>query len=418
MCKIRKLLSVFCLSVSLSVLAVGGSVVFEPEVVCAASATVKSASISMKTGGDFIKGRSNATVAFKISGSSKVTVSVIDESNKTVYSKKYSKCKSGAKYTFSWNGKKSNGKYAADGEYRVMVKAGSSTLISQDSVYFRNTVEFKSGDGSKKKPYQVQNASQLQAVAKYNGRCFVQTKDIDCSGISFVPMFPADAGFSGVYDGKNFTISNISYQSSSDGVGIFRGVTAEGLVKNVALKDSSLSGRKYVGGIVGWNSGTVSNCKVNDCVINGESEIAAVAAHNSGKVEKCMTSDNILSASQYSVAPIVGYDDATGYISNCTSSTDTVNASNCYAGGIVGYLCGTVSGCKANDNSVRGNNWSVAYAGGIAGKCEGIIKKCEVMDSNNKITGPDKYVGGIAGRNSGTIVDCTYLGQLPESGHD
>ena len=88
--------------------------------------------------------------------------------------------------------------------------------------------------------------------------------DLDFSNVNFVPIGNGtNTQFAGHFDGQGHTISNISYDSSEDNVGLFCSVKANSIIENVTLVNPKFAGASNVGGIVGelWR-GTIRNCNV------------------------------------------------------------------------------------------------------------------------------------------------------------
>lgn len=97
--------------------------------------------------------------------------------------------------------------------------------------------------------YTVSNCQQLQDINNDLSGVYTQTADIDCSGISNFAVIGGVAGiFRGNYDGKGFTISNLTISSdvvseTSDwvGVGLF-GNTSGSVLQNITIKNSTIVG--------------------------------------------------------------------------------------------------------------------------------------------------------------------------------
>ena len=160
--------------------------------------------------------------------------------------------------------------------------------------------------------------------------------------------------FRGTFDGKGHTVSGIRIykgadNESSNNQGLF-GYVKGGTVKNITLSDARITGRDYVGGIVGYLTnytdqliGTVNNCHVDGNV--AIHTVVSNADHHGG---------------------IVGYNN--GNVSNCISSATIIvgnGVTNCRNyGGIVGYNIGSVSSCLAIGATIPNVGY---YKGAIAG---------------------------------------------------
>ena len=86
-------------------------------------------------------------------------------------------------------------------------------------------------DGTTDHPYAIGSPQALVLLSTYvnagnnaSGLNFVQTQDIDMSGINFVPIGINDNNyhwFRGKYNGQNYTISNLTVNGSYDDAGLF-----------------------------------------------------------------------------------------------------------------------------------------------------------------------------------------------------
>ncbi len=361
-----------------------------------ADATATTLTFANKSGGDFVRGVSGATVTFKLNNTSTaVTLKFQTASGTTVFTKTFSKCKANTTYTYTWNGKKKSGSYASAGTYKVVITAGSTKTTSDTLYLYKKT--FAGGNGSKSSPYQVSTFSQLKKVAQFNGRYFVQTKDIDGGNANFTPLFTDDEPFTGTYNGKNYTISNL-YIRRIGNSGLFASIAEDGVVKNVKmvschipedLADESTFLQYSFGFIAGENAGTISNCKVSNSDMlqtNAGMRKGGICGTNTGLVESCTTT----SLTMY-------------------NNYEYSNNQACIAG-IVGYNSGgTITSCvtkNLSDGDVQTNGWA---AGGIAGSnfYAGAISNCTVSGTLD-FDGQNHYVGSIVGQNSGnsSVTDC------------
>ncbi|MBQ6554914.1 MAG: hypothetical protein IJL89_06760 [Firmicutes bacterium] len=266
--------------------------------------------------------------------------------------------------------------------------------------------------------------------------------DIDLSGTEWTSIgktVAADYGESGAYvlngtfDGNGHTISGIS--ASGINCSLFYAINSNGVVKNLTIKnctfngkidgenntdigavtrinsgkiinckviDSTVSGWKHIGGIVGTNEGEITDC-INEATVSGETYIGGIAGKSSNKITDCANTAAV-SAEISCAGGIVG-ELTTGTIERC-SNTGKISAIEQYAGGITGDIYdGAISKCINTGNIESGN-----YAGGIAGlggsgnHTEGqTISLCISKASLNGST-----VGGIVGFNTYVAVSSCY----------
>ena len=113
---------------------------------------------------------------------------------------------------------------------------------------------------------------------------FLQTNDIEGSNKRFIPI----NAFSGIYDGAEYSITNIVIieMKSTTGyisVGLFRELLSGGIIKSVRLLDTSINvyaPQSYVGGIVGRNV----LGEIIDCYYEGEIYAKGINGGSAGTI--------------------------------------------------------------------------------------------------------------------------------------
>ncbi|KAA6328747.1 hypothetical protein EZS27_022383, partial [termite gut metagenome] len=197
---------------------------------------------------------------------------------------------------------------------------------------------------------------------------YKQEADLDLLG-GDAQQWTAVGTFAGTFDGNGKAISNLYINKSESWQGLFG--YNNGTVKNVHIASGSVTGKDYVGGVVGENHGTITACS------------------NSGT---CAASDS------HSVGGVVGLN--YGPITAC-SNTGSVSG-NGNVGGVVGENFGAITACYST-GPVTGNG----NVGGVVGRNYGnsaIITACY----NIGVVSGTSSVGGVAGTNSGAITACYY----------
>lgn len=193
------------------------------------------------------------------------------------------------------------------------------------------------------------------------------------------------AHFTGTFNGNGKTIYGLYVDDKNkDFVGLFGYVQSGGIIQNVNIADSYVSGNMYVGLLCGTNGedlitegGTISNCNVSGTVKGARISIGGVCGNNVGTITDC-------------------------------SNTGNVTGNDWYVGGVCGNNGGTVQR-SSNAGSVTGTS---GYVGGICGsntysrdaskkKTFGKINNCT---NTGNVTDTDEYVGGICGYND---ANCT-----------
>jgi hypothetical protein len=168
------------------------------------------------------------------------------------------------------------------------VDAEQTTLGSgDDAVPAITTASDLPGSGTTADPYIVRNATALGVIKTDLGARYALGADVDASalagGAGFEPIGNRTTPFTGTFDGRNHTISGLTIdRPGTDTVGLF-GFTDGAVVRDVHLRNVSVSGGRQVGGLVGWNVGTVRNVSVEGQV-NGTANVGIVAGQNSDLV--------------------------------------------------------------------------------------------------------------------------------------
>ena len=201
-------------------------------------------------------------------------------------------------------------------------------------------------------------------------RHIVLDADIDLQGITLPNGFGNMKNFT--FDGQGHTIKNATINYTGTGnVGLFvggnRGISnlvvenikvvapngtenaagivssdANAVINNVTVRNSSVTGGKYTGAIVGYNYGSVTNCTVENCTVSGRYKVGGVVGYicnNSDEDVKSVTgnkltnltvkAENVLTGKTAVIGKIVGNWNATvGTCNNNTFSGTTTATDN------------------------------------------------------------------------------------------
>ncbi len=266
----------------------------------------------------------------------------------------------------------------------------------------------------------------------FESKYFKQTVNIDLSAYYWQPIGiyytregeTRQNNFSGSYDGGNHTVSGVYTLVGSSSAysyqGLFGRVSSSSssypiTIKNIGVTNSYIQGYLYVGGVVGYASGTITNC-YNTGSVSGSSQVGGVMGYASGTITNCYNTGSV-SGSRSSVGGVAGGASAT--ITNCynTGTVTSTVTSDAYVGGVVGSASGTITNCY-NTGSVRGSGDSV---GGVVGRAvvSGNITITNCYNTGS-VTG-DSRVGGVVGYaypfSSGTITitNCYNTGSVSGS---
>ena len=145
------------------------------------------------------------------------------------------------------------------------------------------------GDGSQANPYLIENLNDFDRFAADPAywAAGVHTKlmtDIDLGGRTYTTAVIApdtDTGgsvssfvgtaFSGVFDGNDLTVGNLTVENGNDYIGLFGEINSGAEVNNLGVVDVNVFGGGFeVGALSGRNMGSISNCYSTGVVSGGD----------------------------------------------------------------------------------------------------------------------------------------------------
>lgn len=165
----------------------------------------------------------------------------------------------------------------------------------------------------------------------------------------FIPYISTD------FNGNGHKISNLSLeQPFSYGIGMF-GINDRGSIRNLRLKDISVSGGSYVGGLVGSNRGTIANTHVQGTT-EGDRYVGGIVGSNLHRISTSSSRGDV--NGQSNVGGLVGYN--WDRISNSYSKNSVRGQSS--TGGLTGQNYGSIT-----DSYSVGQVTSTRWPGGLVG---------------------------------------------------
>lgn len=205
-------------------------------------------------------------------------------------------------------------------------------------------------------------------------------------------------GLVGYFTGSLMTSSvkeNVVGQDSVGGlIGITTGSVA-GTTKSNSYFTGNVSGRKYVGGLVGAGS-SISKSYAEGIVKGDSSYVGGVVGFATGSLDSVYHVGGNVSGFSY-VAGLAGY--VKGNVTKSYSEGE-VSAMESYVGGAVGYAAGAINFVHHVDGGIRGS----FYVGGVAGYVVGAIDSAYHVGGD--VVGTRHYVGGLVGY--GTAISKSY----------
>lgn len=297
----------------------------------------------------------------------------------------------------------------------VILVNNSTAVIYAQNVETSEEHSFSGrGAGTKENPYQVSNAKQLDEVRNNLDAYYVQTADIDLSGIdNWEPIGSDEGTFSGQYNGNGYEINNLTIVSSNDHyVGLFGRSSGDALLRNINLKNVSIN---YISD---YDINNSNNCVYVGSIAGSTNAITGCTAEGKINVEytKC---------SSIQIGGIAGVT----YADNCINKIDifckmdAVNNSITIGGitGFPGTVYGKIVNC-INYGNIQASGGSSIVLGGISG-WDGSIKKCiNYGKIEGRIEKLNRYnimpmgiaveVGGITGYSSGEVIESVNYGEV------
>ena len=244
----------------------------------------------------------------------------------------------------------------------------------------------------------------------YKNEVIKLMQKIDLGNREWTPIGTSMNNFKGIFDGQNYTISNLNVgEESKSNIGLF-GYTTDGSIKNVHVHNADVDGRLNVGVVAGTPyTSTYSNIKVTGNVtVDGMAYVGGVLGKN-----------------VYADVTNVTVDVDEGSYVNA-NSVENETAYRTYVGGVIGFMGEgnhTVSNVTSNID-VIGSTCDIGGITGIAHYNNTFVNCFSSGDvTQTSYEGDNLEIGGIAGvwhnENNTTVTldKCVYTGTLKVNGY-
>jgi hypothetical protein len=325
------------------------------------------------------------------------------------------------------------------------------TLMGDQFATLDFAANFSGGSGKESNPHIIDTLRHLEDIAilvncgaDLSGRAFRLANDIyineDTSGWTGWKYSPPSAvrewtsigwrgaRFNGTIDGYGFTVGGVyirknAIPTGAEGcVGLFGWIGKGGVVKNLGVAKSYISGYGYVGALAGWNEGKIKRCFTSANVEAtggdwGGSGIGGLVGVNRGDSITSSYAVGKVSGTVDVAGGLIGWNSAKGRVEYCYAS-GKVEVVGDDVGGLVGrndsgavirncYACGEVSGGACD------------VTGGLVGvNVDAAISKSYAV---GKVIPGRSSFGGLVGFQQGSgKVDSSYYKidvSIPENGH-
>jgi hypothetical protein len=313
-------------------------------------------------------------------------------------------------------------------------------LITIFYLSFPSYAKYSGGTGGSSNPYKIATVVDLIQLGENPGdynKHFILISDINLNpnlpgrkifdkaliapNVDETGVWEQLTGFSGVFNGNGYTISNLKISGISN-LGLF-GVTMEGAeiydlnLTNVDVIGTG-GGRQQgqspgsIGSLVGLNRGSVSNCHNTGRVISRGFVGGLIGTNYRGSVTGSSNTGYVMGNGV--VGGLIGYN-FRGDITNCWSNS-TVEGED-WVGGLIGENFGdtfndyaTVSACYSTGIVTGIGEYGEYFSniGGLIGSNNGKVNNCY---STCSIYG-DNAIGGLIGDNSGHVTTCYSAGKV------
>lgn len=269
------------------------------------------------------------------------------------------------------------------------------------------------GSGTAADPYVIWDVDDLQDMDLDLGAYYILGGNINATltsgwngGLGFDPIGQGVPYFQGTFDGKDYTINDLTINRPlEDNVGLF-GVTDDGAeITNVILANVSITGNDYVGALIGTDVAVtliLNNCSSSGTV-DGDVYVGGLLGWVWDPVIRGSFSSAVVGGDR-NVGGFAGRFHDMESLEACYATGD-VTANFGHVGGFVGHFTtGAIARSFATGNVIAGDEW----AGGFVGWSNGESTDCFARGS---VTSTADQVGGFAGI-SGNETNCYSTGAV------
>ena len=234
------------------------------------------------------------------------------------------------------------------------------------------------------------------------------------NGAGWVPIGDYDHRFTADFDGNNHTIANLYINRRSSAspryVGLF-GYVSGSSIRQVGLVSATVSGRYFVGGLVGYSSNSTITASYATGAVSG-GDPSGVGGLVGGSSSSTITAS-------YATGAVSGGDSSRvgGLVGSSSSSTITASyATGAVSGGDSSRVGGLVGSSSSSTITASYATGAVSDSGSAFGSVGGLVGR---SSSSNAITasyavgrvsasGDTSSSGGLIGSGGGGIITASY----------
>lgn len=265
----------------------------------------------------------------------------------------------------------------------------------------------------------IYSAQDLYDVRKDMRGHYLLMNDINLSGIDWEPIGDKTYNFSGVFDGNDQVIANLSMDRSVDYAGLF-GYGSSVDIKNLTLSNVNIANSaNYTGALIGYvkdgstKVSTIENVDISGGIVTGKDHTGGLIGsyigynHDKKALLSSLSASSEVNGTSNTGGLVGGIENVsikTSYAAGkTTGSLDNV-------GGLVGnvklnsiiensYATGDVKGNR-NIGGIVGYQYSAYVDSRLAGNIKNAYATGDVEGNS--------FVGGLVGQNSDGLVDNVY----------
>ncbi len=310
--------------------------------------------------------------------------------------------------------------------------------------------------------FTIDSAAELAGLAKlvnegnnFSGKTVKLGNNIDLAGKEWTAIGSATESsnmFLGEFDGKDYTISNLTMSGSKRG-GLFISIKGTAEVHDLVIDNANVSvtfNSNYArgGALAGqiWTGGTVYEVTVKNSSVQTDGNTATTAgSHNTGSgglsgyifganvhdiIISNVTLSNSVGSGSVWLGGLTGMAESNSTIKDIVIDNVTlnhVNNGNVHMGGAIGSNGNstgidnnvTVSNVTVNGVKITSNASGILHAGGFAGQSVCGATNCTVTGLDIDLTANDTlyYAGGLLGNaQGGTYTNCSATGDIDVNG--
>ena len=246
---------------------------------------------------------------------------------------------------------------------------------------------FDGGSGTRKDPFLISSAQQLQNLHCNPSASFRLKSDISLSGVSYDPV----ENYSGHFDGAGFSIYNLSLNLPTKfKVGLFNSVVG-GIVKDLAVESAQVKGSYGVSAVAGSveSGGVILRCRSSGAVniVYGE-RVMQLAGGGGGVVGY---SHSAMIAESSSSVTVVAVQNSGGLLGHAEAATDIMDS---YATGDIycTATCGRLAGVLRSGSSITTSHAVSPAGGNLVSSIDGPVTSSALNPSTSDISGWDPAI--------------------------